>query len=206
MREFGPLKNLWEGGVRGEGSLRFVKTQHGTMGLRVDWEHQVMGKLHLGRGLRAVGPGTELAELTDDVADIDDEEEHDKQFADVTDSIWRYADADEVYSDLKDQKAICLAGSSDGVYGAMLKSGKVVKFHCDLNGKKDVALGMDYLLWKPVVDIKSENPRGYELIRPAEFVVKFACVLLPLAYGKKLTLYAAIREDYAIFTASGTFL
>jgi hypothetical protein len=34
MKEFGPLKNLWEGGVRGEGFLPYVKREHGTIGLR----------------------------------------------------------------------------------------------------------------------------------------------------------------------------
>ena len=65
---------------------------------------------------------------------------------------------------------------------------------------------MEYFTWKPVVDNISDNPRGFELIQPNDFVVKFACVLLPMAYGRRTTLYAAIREDYTTFTESGEFL
>jgi hypothetical protein len=211
MSEFGPLKNLWEGGVRGEGSLRFIKPKHGSMGLRQGWEPQVMKKIHLGRGLRAVGTGSlEEEQLHDDGDDNinvhGDADSSEQSTDDVRACVWKYANADEVYSDFKNQKALCLACDTNGVYGAILRSNKVVRFECNLNGRKEVIQGMDYFPWKPVVDNLSEFMRGFEMIEPDNFTVKFACVLLPMGYGKRLTLYAAIREDYTIFTGSGGFL
>jgi hypothetical protein len=81
-----------------------------------------------------------------------------------------------------------------------------VKFECDLNNKMEVIQGMEFFPWKPVVDNFSETMRGFEMIEPENFTIKFACVLLPMGYGRRLTLYAAIREDYTVFTASGEFL
>ena len=206
MKEFGPLKNLWEGGVRGEGSLRFVKPYHGTIGLKNGWEPQVITKVHLGRGLRAIG-GTGA---DDDDEGFGDDEDNvnaaDQSTENVTDGIWTYASVDAVYDAVKNQDALCLACDMNGVYGAVLRSRRVVKFTCALDQKREVDQGMEYFTWKPVVDNISDNPRGFELIQPDDFVVKFACVLLPMAYGRRTTLYAAIREDYTTFTESGEFL
>ena len=44
MREFGPLRNLWEGGCRGEGILTYVKPEL-TMGLRLNWQRALMKKI-----------------------------------------------------------------------------------------------------------------------------------------------------------------
>lgn len=207
MKEFGPLKNLWEGGVRGEGSLRFIKPKHGTIGLRKDWEPQVMHKIHLGRGLRSVGTGAITEELFDD-GDNDDDDNGDveeQSTDDVTANVWRYSSAEDVYQDFKSQAALCLACDMNGVYGAMLRSGKVVRFTCDLDGKKDVHMGVEYFLWKPVVDHLCDSIRGFELIQAEDFDLKFACVLLPIGYNNRVTLYAAIREDYTVFTHSGEY-
>jgi hypothetical protein len=203
MKEFGPLKNLWERGVRGEGSLRFIKPKHGTMGLRKDWEPQVMHKIHLGRGLRSVGTGAITEELLDNK---DDYVEAEQSTDDVTANVWKYSSAENVYQDFRNQGALCLACDVNGVYGAMLRSGKVVWFTCDHDDKKDVHMGMEYFLWKPVVDHVSDSVRGFQMIEPEDFELKFACILLPIGYNKRVTLYAAIREDYTVFTQSGEYL
>lgn len=207
MKEFGPPKNLWEGGVRGEGSLRFVKPNHGTIGLKLGWEQQVMTKVHIARGLRAIG-GTGAHGDDEELGEDSDQNgtTSEQSMDNVTNGVWAYSNADAVYDAVKNQDALCLACDANGVYGAMLRSRKVVKFICALDNKRAVAHGMEYFLWKPVVNTISENPRGFDLIQPDDFVVKFACVLLPLAYGKRVTLYAAIREDYTTFTGSGIFL
>ena len=161
-----------------------------------------MHKIHLGRGLRSVGTGAITEELFDNEDDgIVEEQSTD----DVTANVWRYASTEDVYQDFKSQAALCLACDTKGVYGAMLRSGKVVRFTCELDGKKDVHMGVEYFLWKPVVDLLSDSIRGFELIQDADFDVKFACVLLPMGYNKRVTLYAAIREDYTVFTHSGEY-
>ena len=44
MRQFGPLRNLWEGSYQGEGYLRIAK-KHMKTGLRGNWEYNTMKKV-----------------------------------------------------------------------------------------------------------------------------------------------------------------
>jgi hypothetical protein len=53
MEKYGPLRNLWEGGLQGEGLLRFVKPGIG-MGVRVNWSTNVMQMILRDKALSAV--------------------------------------------------------------------------------------------------------------------------------------------------------
>lgn len=77
MNEFGPLRNFWEGSVKGEGILRFVKPEHGTIGLRNDWDIMVITRVLQKKMLAAIAGGTlPLDWQDDDDAPDDNDEEH----------------------------------------------------------------------------------------------------------------------------------
>ena len=102
MKEFGPLKNLWEGGVRGEGFLPYVKHEHGTIGLRQGCPIQVMKRIHQKKGLRAMGSSMENDDLSDD------ENMDDKDIENVCNSFWAYPDENVVFNDFRNNGRISL--------------------------------------------------------------------------------------------------
>jgi hypothetical protein len=75
MREFGPLRNFWEGGVRGEGFLSFVKPTHGTIGLRYNWFVHVLERIIKKKILASTSGSTaaEDWEQDDELSDDDDD-------------------------------------------------------------------------------------------------------------------------------------
>lgn len=203
MRQFGPLKNLWEGAVRGEGSIQGMKPIHGTMGVRIDWALQVMKKAHQNKSLQSIGAS--YREESDDEYDEDNEYDgDDEKPLNVRCSHWKYKNVDEIYHDYRNKKPICLVCDRDGTFGAILRTKKVVKFVCNKQTKSLYLRGMHFLRWEPVVDQHSKNPRGFIMLD--DFVVHYSCILLPLAVNQGVTIYSGIREDYTTMDASGGFI
>jgi hypothetical protein len=233
MRRFGPLKNVWEGSVRGEGSLKTIKPLHGTIGLRPGWPVQIMKKAHVKKGLHNIGtsledsdddekeycddddekeycdddekPGTSLEKSDDD--DDDDEKEYcddDEKSLDVRSSHWKYKNVDEIYHDFKELKPLCLVCDREGTFGAILRTGQVVKFACNTMGTKAVFIrNMYFHRWAPVVEQDSKNPRGFVLL--SDFNIHYSCVLLPLQLNPGIAIYSGIREDYTMMDSLGGF-
>jgi hypothetical protein len=198
MKRFGPLKNMWEGGVRGEGYLKTMKPIHGTMGIRLNWPQQVMKKAHQKKGLHSIGTSLEDCESDEEYYDDDAE-----QPLNVRNSHWKYKNVDEVYDDYRSQKPMCLVSDGDGTFGAILRTGQVVKFALNMQTKAVLIRGMHFLRWGPVVEQSSKNPRGFALLR--EFNVQYTFILLPLQLNKDVVIYSGIREDYAFMDATGDF-
>lgn len=187
MKEFGPLKNLWEGGVRGEGYLRLVKPLHGTVGLRHGWAVQIMNRIHQKKGLRAIGTSME----SDDALDEEDIGEK----MDVRNSCWAYPDSDDIFRDYKTNQPLCLAYTKEGKYGALLRKGNMIEF--DFLTKKSVLIirGIEFFDWRPC-----------DLVEVERSSVVFSCILLPIPTIKDGTsLYAAVREDYTMLSGTGEF-
>jgi hypothetical protein len=214
MRQFGPLKNVWEGAARGEGYLKTMKPLHGTIGLRPGYPIQIMKKAHVKKGLHNIG--TSLEDSDDDEKESDDDDDKsdddgesgdsddDEKPLDVRDSHWKYKNVDEVYHDFKKLKPLCLVCDRGGTFGAILRTGQVVKFACNTTGTKAFFVrGMHFHRWAPVVEQHSKNPRGFVLL--TDFVIHYSCVLLPLQLNPGNAIYSGIREDYTTMNSLGSF-
>jgi hypothetical protein len=199
MKEYGPLKNLWEGGIRGEGSLRYIKPMHQNLGLRAGWPVNILTRFYQKFGLRAVG-----ASIGDDVLEEDelDDDENPTNFA--QDSYWKYPNSESVHMDFNDSKPLCLV--CDGVtFGAMVRNGTVVKFSLDDTANVVEIRGMHFHSWHPDFDKENHLNRGFVLLDASEFNVLFSFVLLPLQLSSDKTIYAAVRDDYTMMDNSGNF-
>jgi hypothetical protein len=200
MKEYGPLKNLWEGGIRGEGSLRFIKPMHQSIGLRPGWPVNILSRFYQKFGLRAVGASIG----DDDVLDEDDFDDDENPTNFAQDRYWKYPNSDSVYMDFHDSKPLCLV-CNGGTYGAMIRNGTVVKFTLDVTSNVVEIRGMHFHSWNPDIDAKSHNNRGFVLLEASEFNVLFSFVLLPLQLSSDKSIYAAVRDDYTMMDNSGQF-
>jgi hypothetical protein len=201
MKEYGPLKNLWEGGVRGEGSLRYIKPLHRNLGLRSGWPVNILTRVYRKFSLRAVGASL----VDDDASDDSDFEDDDSEAFFAHDSYWKYPNSESVYMDYRDSKPLCLVSNGD-TYGAMIRSGQVVKFLLDDSFKVVDIREMQFHFWKPDYDKDSHETRGFVLLDATKFTVLFSCVLLPLKLSEDKCIYSAVRDDYTMMDQSGAFV
>jgi hypothetical protein len=197
MKEYGPLKNLWEGCIRGEGSLRYIKPMHQNLGLRAGWPVNILTRFYQKFGLRAVG-----ASIGDDVLEEDefDDDENPKNYS--QDSYWKYPNSELVHMDFNESKPLCLV--CNGVtYGVMIRNGTVVKFSLEDNTNVVEIRGMHFHSWNPDFDKENHLNRGFVLLDASEFNVLFSFVLLPLQLSSDKSIYAAVRNGYTMMDNSG---
>ena len=166
---------------------------HGTIGLRRGWAVQILNRVHQKKGLRAIGTTMDGGEISED--DKVEYNEIKEKEPDVRDSYWAYPDPDIIFEDFKTNQPLCLICTKDGVFGAMLRTGIMVEF--DFDTKKSVVTVRD-------VEFFDWRPRGY-VEAPDKQGISFSCVLLPLQLKEGNSVYAAIREDYTMFTGIGEF-
>ena len=208
MRRYGPLKNLWEGGVRGERSLQDFKPLHASVGLRQGWPVQVMTRVLQKKALRAIGTTMEAVQ---DLYDMDDDEESDAFYSHARESYWKYPNAGEAVHDHFNYKPLCLVFDGDN-YGAMTREGSVVKFICDSTVEAVTVRGMIYRSWRVAFDTSNLATSGRVILK--DFIVVHSCILLPLHLKRTpqslyennhADYYAAIRDDYTMMDGSGLF-
>lgn len=201
MKEYGPMKNLWEGGVRGEGALRDFKPLHASVGLRTGWAVQILNRVHQKKALRAIG-----ATLQDVALDSDflPDNEDATFYSHAPGSYWKYPNHRDVSQDHYEYKPLCLVFNGE-TYGAMLLDGSVVKFLCDVEIKAVTVRGMVFRYWKPTFEADNKATNG--LVIMDQFTVVYSCVMLPLASkNTRLSLYAAVRDDYTMMDETGAFV
>ncbi|KAL7573027.1 hypothetical protein ACA910_007519 [Epithemia clementina (nom. ined.)] len=79
VRQFGPLRNIWEGETQGEGFLWYVKREM-SMGLQNNWQKQLLTRIYKRMSLAmllSADIGMEEDTLADDDDDDDDNENDD---------------------------------------------------------------------------------------------------------------------------------
>jgi hypothetical protein len=200
MKEYGPLKNLWEGGMRGEGSLRYIKPMHQNIGFRTGWPVNILTRFYQKFGLRAVGASV----TDDDTLDEDELDDDENKTFFAQDSYWKYSNSESIYIDFNDSKPLCLVSNGES-YGAMIRNGKVVKFSLDDKSNVLEIRGMHFHSWNPDFNKENYMDRGFVLLDASEFTVLFSFVLLPLQLSSDKSIYAAVRDDYTMMDSSGQF-
>lgn len=87
----------------------------------------------------------------------------------------------------------------------MLRDGRVVLFACDTEIEAVTIRGMVFRHWKPAFDPDNKATQGLVIVD--QFTVVYSCVMLPLAAKQtRLSLYAAVRDDYTMMDVAGTFV
>lgn len=177
MEKIGPLTNIWEGGVRGEGFLRYVKPEHSTMGLRRDWEERILGRI-----------------LNRKALDIIVKKETGKEREYAMQLYYKYSNTNIVERDMENGVCMSVLKMKNGEWGVHIGKCKYKALLLDqVNVEEQV--GFMYFKWtwnedKPVETYEKRD-------------VEYSCLLLPLP-GKK-PFYACIKDDWSQLNESGLF-
>ena len=158
MKCYGPLRNLWEGGVRGEGFLRFVKPKHGNHGIQTGWPLRMLLALSQQKSLDMMSKFVET-HCEDERVDI---------LHRSTDS-YKYASRTVLSDDLETGNPLSVLFMTDGTFAAHVAPGflAVLSFSCE--GKMSKSGFQEYMEWE--LNVEDTNFDSDNIAR--------SCILLP---------------------------
>lgn len=196
LREFGPLRNMWEGGGQGEKILRLVKPTW--IGFRKNWQVNMLDRLlrqtAMGR-LQSKEGHTEADAIKWMTEDIEDELDEDDPIENITSDIFqgnhllkRYSNAGDVRRQFQCRRPLSIVRLNNQKFCCVMRNNSVVWLHCT-EFKEQIA-GAYYHLWQINGD---DDPQ--QQITTIEQVTHY-CILLP-----KLSMHGLPgRNDEPIFT------
>ena len=178
MRQFGPLRNLWEGSFQGEGYLRIAK-KHMKTGLRGNWSYNTLKKVMQEKTF------LHLLEKYETNDDMNKNNNHD--------SYYSYKTRAEAFYKYQKGVPLLIIQQSDGSFGFFFGNGDIFlpivreSYVCTINGSL-------YHHWKFVLE-EIETTIMYE-----RNILNF-CLLL-LRYS--ITREDAHKEQYSLITNNWT--
>jgi hypothetical protein len=182
MEKFGPLTNIWEGGVRGEGFLRYVKTEH-SMGLRQDWEERLFSRVLKRKAMENI-----VDNMENGLEGLNKVGDYSMQM------YFKYSNNEVVEKEMKKHGCLSVFKLKNGKWGVHVGIWKYKEIKWTIREMK-IQNKFDYLDWR-----WAENSVNslYSLQD-----VEYAGLLLPLPGHPSL--YTCIRDDWCVLTAEGTF-
>ncbi|KAL7577908.1 hypothetical protein ACA910_007544 [Epithemia clementina (nom. ined.)] len=204
VRQFGPLRNIWEGGTQGEGFLWYVKREM-SMVLRNNWQKRLLTRIYKRKTLAmllSVDIGMEEDTFAAAADDDDNENEDDKQ--NHSGKYFVYNDFGKLLSDFSmgcaisgiitdgEIFAVCCLGSREHklVPICLFNRHKLVPIEqMDPTNSFHQLVGHDYYSWKIIPEKLQFISRHYEK----------ACLLLPLLTeeGKAQCMFTVITNDWS---------
>ena len=167
MREYGPLRNLWEGGAMGEAILQLAKSEL-TMGLRLDWFVNLLVKMHQHKSLAQLSRDRENSADGNDVDAIGE------------DDYFTYPSSAEASRMLQLHRVLSVVQLSDGTLGCVLRSDTrsnkcLMELEFDSSAPPVDVCGLQFYPWTQV-----DDGSGVDQVREFQLpeVVR-AMVLLP---------------------------
>ena len=199
MSQYGPLRNLWEGGFRGEGFIRIVKPLVAN-GLRKSWAKSLMTRIlklmafyRLKNPLGNSGDVDDLEELFDDIElEARDPIREDKN--------WHpYKSVTEISTKFQDGKPL----------SCVMYEGSTV-LYCRTAEKEKPIKRATYRCQKVGMHYHSYALGEEREVSPKESIKKF-CLLLPMLTDKGLpkrihasSSHTAINSDWEVMQQDGT--
>jgi len=188
LREFGPLRNMWEGAGQGEKILRLVKPTY--IGLRKNWQQNMLDRLlrqtAMGRLMQLGGQVSEddsMNWMTEDLIEDDISEDDDTAIASSHVDVFRgnyllrrYKNGAEVRQQFDSRNPLSVVRLRNDQFCCVLISNYVVRLHCgEFTGQ---IAGASFHLWQ--VD-NDQEPELHEQIQQITCTdqVKNYCILLP---------------------------
>ena len=186
MKEFGPLRNMWEGAGQGEKILSLVKPSW--IGLRQNWQRNMLDRLlrqtAMGRIQAAeerTAGGDSMRWMTEDIIDeMDDEDEEEngrnnaaKDIFRGNHSLRRYKSIEEVRRVFDLRRPISMVVLNDHRFCCVLRNNYTVPFQC-MEFQEEIA-GASYHLWQINED---ELESTDHQISNTEELTQY-CILLP---------------------------
>ena len=166
MRDFGPMRGVWEGGLQGEGILRFIKSDI-TMGLRKNWQVSILERFLKRKSMAQILhrlSESDIPSLVDD--DTDDTEDISRS------SYHRYKNTTDAIDDFYSGKPMSVVLKEDGMLGCMIGFSSFLEVN-RIGFCKNIS-GMDYHRWE-ILNKDTTEARLEEDI----LTIKTSMLLLP---------------------------
>lgn len=190
MREFGPLRNFWEGGVRGEGFLPYVKPKHGTIGLKYNWFVNVLLRIIKQKILDNTSE-TESEinwEEEDNTSDDDDELSYQKR------EFFKYSNEGTAFRDFAAKLPLSVIVTTCGKVGMVTLTNKVVLIR-RMDPTTDIVLRkLQFIHWSTEFVADDGNTKTVSIIPFESIKVAHASLFLP--HPNLPNRYYAVRSNW----------
>jgi hypothetical protein len=183
MKKLGPLRNLWEGSVRGEGFIKYIKPEHGSLGLRQGWQERMLKKILQKKALSVICPH----KTTEDI-DIG-----------ATDSSFnKYLKQSTIKAALKKGEPMSILQKKDGSFGIVLKQNF---YTMQWTMERSFTSGaFPFMKW--TVSFLECEPATEVL---PDHILR-SCILLPYTLASVgEPLFSCISDDWMVFHGEGGF-
>jgi hypothetical protein len=190
MKEFGPLRNFWEGSVKGEGFLRFLKPEHGMIGIRWMWEMMVLERVLQKKMLAAIAGGTLPLDWEDNGATDEDEKEH--SYANR--EFFKYPGISNILQDFDDNVPLSVVKTSCRQIGMVTRNNSVFLLK-KMEPRRTVTLrGMQFIHFIMEKQFIPANEQVVDMTLDTIHVSN-ACLFLPHPTQKNY--YYGVRSDWS---------
>ena len=190
MAEFGPLRNYWEGGVKGEGILRFLKPEHSTIGLRSSWETMVLERAIRKKILAAIAGGTTAADWEDTDAEMREEKlQNSYEYREF----FKYPTIATIYKDFMDNVPLSVVQTSCNKLGMVTRADSIILLKKVEPSRNVVLRGMQFVHLKIEQQIHGENDRMVDMTLESVQVTK---VYLLLPHPNQRNFYYGVGSDW----------
>jgi hypothetical protein len=182
MKAFGPLRNLWEGGVRGEGFLQYVKPKHGRHGMRTGWPLRMLLTLSQQKSL----------DMMSKFVHRQSEEKVDTLHRST--DCYKYPSRTVLQHDLTSGNPISVLFRTDGTFAAHVAP----RFFAQLSFSDETSVskaGFQYIEWELTNDDVTFDSDSIAL----------SCILLPWQSENGKLLYACITDTWQCWDGSSQF-
>lgn len=190
MRQFGPLRNLWEGKNHGEQFLRCVKCEVASKFVR-DWEVGPVKKVYQKQALDVI---IESESVSSSTATSEVE----------LDGCFLYKSVTEIMKSFMERLPLSMVMLENGIFGCITKEHKIVEFSCDAHVCS--RNGCDYHIWS-LKEIPENGARDLaEFDETAHFLLLLPrlveCGLPPCTSD---AVYTTINSEWMEMKKDGSF-
>lgn len=201
MRNFGPLRNLWEGGVHGEGFLRYVKPMHTTIGLRYEWYMHVLERVIKKKILGMLSGGHEADDLESN------EDAENEELAEMLSyekrEFFKYQNDAAALQDYVASIPLSAIVTECGKIGMVTRSDVILLLQKKGTSSDIVLRGLTFIHWTTEFVGEDGTSRVISSLPLASVNLSHACLLLP--HPNLPNRYYAIRSDWKEMSSSTEF-
>lgn len=200
MKTYGPLRNYWEGGFRGEGVLRIVKPEHKTLGLKKGFAKNVLEHVSQKKTLANISGGQ----------DWEEEGEKDEEGGTNDDTVlelqktgereyFLYPNESFLYAEIRNDRPLSVVQTVCGKVGCVLSTNTIILLVRPNKNNDEVVHGVPFRTWKI-----SDQTGKILRIGLSTVSIAFAFLLLPHHFVKYN--YYGVRSDWKEMDLSGNFV
>lgn len=196
IREFGPVRNMWEGGGQGEKIIKFFKPVW--FGFRNNWQSSILDSVLKRMAIKRV-----INDLNDDEDDIEEETtEINKEDTVHSSRLFHpYVGIDHLISQYSNRQPLSIVRLQDSTFACVVQRKYFVPIRC--SDMHEIDAGACYFYWCLVIPSETEALRIYD----NESITNY-CMLLPkmLSTGMPSSnhdpVYTLVESEWKVLNAS----